>query len=181
MVLTNQWQFQETGIGWNSHRRAHVIYDLKDPSLEVPFTALVVAREANLRLIERDDRLHPLDRDHEWNGYHARFPLVIGGAPDFCPRLHRFCSLSHEEARRRVDELIDRIQGRPEEEGRSRVRNLAERMARAFRDMYQRVIDELKALIQAGQAPPGARAEINQLEQKINTLNQFIATQGGSS
>ena len=87
--------------------------------------------------------------------------------------------MSHAEIRVQVDELVDRIQGRPEEGGRSRVPNVAERMARAFRNMYQQVIDELEAQIQAGQAPPGAQAEISQLEQKIDTLSQFIATQQG--
>jgi len=174
-LLSNQWQFSETGLGGNSHRRVQIMYDLSDPSLETPFARLVEAREENLALLLRDERLHPLDQDHEWNEYHARFPLVIGTAPDLYPRLRRFCSLSHETAAERVEDLVDRIQGRQAEE--DQVPSVAERAASQFRNMYQRVIDELEALLDLGTAPPGAQAEIDRLQRKIDTLTQFITSQ----
>ena len=140
--------------------------------------ALVRARDANLLLLTQDERLHPLDRDPEWEAYHRRFPLSVGSPPDLYPRLRRFCTLSHETARLSVDNLIDRIQGRPPRGNERRVPSVAETVAGAFIGLYEAVIDELEALIEAGQAPPGAQAEIDRLQVKIDTLNQFIASLG---
>lgn len=178
-MLDRKWQFwqmhwtdaagnRQHGIPANLWRRIPVIYALpKAPaSLQAAYVQAVLAI---LRAPFRRD-LFPLDRDEEWLAYHRRFPpapdrpadLAIGPPPDFHPRLRRFCDLDHAVAQKQVDNLIDRIRGRP---GDPPVHSLAWRMARAFIDLYQRVIRQ-------SQDP----AEIAQLQSYVAILSQFLQT-----
>jgi len=128
--------------------------------------------------------LRPLDRDDEFIGYAIRFGWPVG-APDFHPRLRRFCSLDHQLAAERVADLVDRIQGRVDRDQDGnvvrRVPSAAERIIQAFINLYQRVINELQARINADPPPPGGevaamQAEINELQARIDALTQFLQT-----
>jgi hypothetical protein len=67
-----------------------------------------------------------------------------------------------------VESLIDEIQG--SSDPNNPVPSVAQTMTQGFIDLYDRVISALQASL------PGSQAEINQLQQKIQTLNQFLQT-----
>jgi len=179
-LLDDKWQFQRMGLWSTRVRRIPVIYALaKAPPALV--SAYVAAVQAIVNAPFQDD-LRPLDRDDEWIGYGIRFGWG-GTAPDFYPRLRRFCAVSHEVARERVDDLIDRIQGRVQREAEGnvtrRIPSVAQTMAGRFIGLYRRVIRQLEALL-GGSPPPSPgqgvsiQAEIDELETKIETLYQFL-------
>ena len=80
--------------------------------------------------------------------------------------------------------LIDQIRGGFEQDGEGNVRRIpsvAERLAEAFIALYERVIRELEARLNAAPPPSPARvaaiqAEINGLNAKIAVLEQFLLT-----
>jgi hypothetical protein len=186
-MLDNKWQYwdmQWTDAAGNRHwgvpsnvwRRIPVIYALAKapPALS---TAYVQAVLAILRAPFRRD-LFPLDRDDEFIGYSQRF-VWRSGAPDFHPRLRSFCDLDHAAAQQKVDELIDRIQGKKDPP--PRVPSVAEVMTRAWINLYNRVINELQNQINGVPPPsPGQiaamKAEIAQLQKQIDVLNTFLQT-----
>jgi hypothetical protein len=177
-LLDNLWQYQRTGLSSNRQRRIPVIYELA----QAPASFSQAYVQAVMAILQNPSReaLNPLDRDDEFIGYSTRFGWG-SGAPDFHPRLRRFCSLDHELAQERVEELIDRIVGRPDDDGDGGVPSLAERMTRAWIRLYQRVIDELHALMDAQPPPPpgttaAIQAEIDFLEQQIDILEQYLRT-----
>jgi hypothetical protein len=157
-LLDDKWQYDQMGLSSNRSRRTIVLYELPkaDPSLANAYMAAAMAIvSAPFR-----DALRPLDNDDE-------FIYWRGGAPDFHPRLHQFCSLKQDEARDRVQDLIDRIQGH---KGDPEVPSLAQRMAEAFRGLYQYAIRQLQ------QSPGNNQAQIAQLQQKIAILDQFLGS-----
>ena len=103
-------------------------------------TAYVQAVLAILRAPFRRD-LFPLDRDDEFIGYSQRF-VWHPGPPISIRDCHHFCDLDHAVAQQKVDELIDRIQGKKDPP--PRVPSVAEVMTRAWINLYNRVINELQ-------------------------------------
>ena len=179
-LLDNKWEFQRMGLSSNRQRRIPAIYELArtNPAFVNAYIQAVVAI---LQAPFRED-LRPLDRDDEFIAYAIRFGWG-SGAPDFHPRLSRFCGLSHEVAGERVEQLIDRIRGRldPEEDGARRIPPVAETMARAFVRLYERVIRQVQDMISADPPPPpgetaAMQGEIAELQAKIDVLNAFLAT-----
>ena len=173
LMLDGRWQYPQMGLSSSWRRRIPVIYLLQTapPNLVTSYVQAVVA----IYYASFQEALRPLDNDEEYIYYGQLFGW--GGAPDFHPRLNRFCSLDRSLADERVEDLIDRIQGRDD----PRVSSLAERMARAFIGLYERVIREYETLLGADPPPSAAQraamqAEIGQLRQKIDTLNQFMQT-----
>ncbi|NLF07114.1 MAG: hypothetical protein GX594_03910 [Pirellulaceae bacterium] len=181
LILDDCWRYGEMSwqLGDNTVRlhenttpRIPVIYEYdKQEQMATAYVQAVLA----IYYATFQDALRPLDNDEEFIRYGQLFGW--GGAPDFHPRLSRFCSLDRALAGQRVDDLIVRIQGRDD----PRAAGLAERMARSFIGLYERVIQEYETLIDA-EPPPSAgeiaamQADIGQLQQKIDTLNQFLAT-----
>lgn len=176
LLLDDCWRYGE--MSWqlngetitlpgNTTPRIPVIYEYdKQTQMATGYVQAALA----IYFASFQDALRPLDNDEEYIQYQ-------GGAPDFHPRLSRFCDLDRSIADERVEDLIDRIQGRDD----PRVADLTERMARAFIGLYERVIQDYETLIAADPPPSAAeiaamQAEINQLQQKIDTLNQFLAT-----
>lgn len=181
-LLDDKWQYQRMGMGHNRQRRIPVIYALAKapPGLVDAYVQAVVA----ILYAPFRPQLAPLDRDDEFIQYGRRFGWG-GGAPDFHPRLRRFCSLDLLLAAQRVEDLIDRIQGevQRDEDGNvtRRIPCVAEKMTRAFINLYERVIQELQRQISASPPPPAGQlasiqAEIDQLEAKIDVLSQFLET-----
>ncbi|NMC19060.1 MAG: hypothetical protein GYA33_01460 [Thermogutta sp.] len=176
-LLDNRWEFSRTGMSGNGDHRIPAIYSL--PTAPPGYSlAYVQAARAILAMPRRDD-LRVLDRDDEFAAYNARFGWG-GGSPDFHPWLQRFCSLDRQTAQERVDSLIERIAGVRGGPGQAHVPSLAEQMARAFRDLYDRVIRELQNQLNAAPPPPPGQTisiqnEIADLQRKIDTLNAFLA------
>ena len=178
-LLDDKWQYRrmqwpEEGyrLGSNVQRRIPVIYALARVS-EPIVQAHIQAAKAILGAAFRD-QLAPLDRDEEYAYYQLLFGWGIG-APDFHPRLHRFCGLDPTDAAGKQQRLIDRIQGRP---ARPRVPSVAERMTRAFISLYGRAKREYESMDTTVMPPAEAaavRAQIAQLEAKIQTLQEFLA------
>ncbi len=177
VLLDDRWQHGQMSWSYggdtatvpsNTSWRIPVIYAIQTAAARYAGSyvdAVVAIYYASFR-----DALAPLDRDDEFIKYR-------GGAPDFYPRLNRFCSLDKELADARVDDLINRIQGRDD----PRVPDVAETMTVAFIDLYRRTIEAYQRLL--GATPPPSqteiaamRAEIKQLEKKIDTLEQFLKT-----
>ena len=194
-LLDNKWQFQRmhwpamrTGIPWNDYRRIPVIYGFpaSDPGLLDAYVAAVVA----IYYAPFRPDLFPLDRDDEFRSYIRRFSYSrrfrsrVGSVPDFHPNLARYCGLDHGEVQPLVDDLVDRIQGSVERDDDGnvtrRIPGVAARMTDAFINLYEAVIDELNDLLDATPPPTPAeraamRAEIADLEEKIETLRAFRA------
>lgn len=174
-LLDDKWQYQRMGLGSTSQRRIPVIYILAKAPAGLA-NAYVQAYKAIVGAPFRAD-LAPLDKDDEFIGYGQMFGWG-SGAPDFYPRLSGFCTLDKEEAQRNVDDLINRIQGRPEgvENGQRvpKIPSLAETMANAFIGLYQRVIGEIKRRSAPNQPPPAWQQMIDQLQQKIDILKEFL-------
>lgn len=160
-LLDDKWQYQRMGLPANTHRRIPVIYTLA----RAPAGMVNAYVNGVVGLLQGPFRaaLAPLDRDDEflaWEGY----------APDFHPRLGRFCDLDPAEAEDRVEQLVDRIRGKEERDSQGRlvrrIPSLAERMANSFIALYRRAIQRLQSV-------PGNEAQIATLEAKIGLLEQF--------
>ncbi len=181
-LLCDTWEYKRMGLGDNTSCRIPLVYTLPAAYEEAMWAqAYSAARKAILDLFQKNKDLWPLDRDEEWIFYsriiHSVDPRWPLEAPDFHPGLNGFCSLDKELADARVNDLIDRIQGRDD----PRVPDVAERMTVAFIDLYRRTIEAYQRLL--GARPPPSqteiaamRAEIKQLEKKIDTLEQFLKT-----
>ncbi|MDZ7616809.1 MAG: TadE family protein [Patescibacteria group bacterium] len=179
-LLDDLWQYQRMGLSSNRQRRIPVIYELA----QAPASYSQAYVQSVMAILNNPNRaaLQPLDQDDEFLGYSARFGWG-SGAPDFHPRLSQFCSLDHEIAQERVDDLIERIAGHVEYDAEGneigRTPGLPNRMTQAWIGLYRRVIDSLQALIDAQPPPlPGAgaamQAEIDQLERQIEVLQEYL-------
>jgi hypothetical protein len=174
VLLDDAWDCRRMGL-WNTWRlRVPVIYQLA--TVGPGYVAAYVQAVRGLLDPALRQALRPLDRDDEFIGYSMRFEWGRG-APDFHPRMHSFCTLSHETAGDRAQNTIDRIQGNDDED----IRGVPERMTSAFINLYENVIDELQDRMSAQPPPPpgemaAMQAEIAELEDKIDTLRQYLAT-----
>lgn len=177
-MIGGKWQWQpvrqadeEYRLGSNRQPRIPVIYTL--PKAPSALVGVYVQTALTLLYAAFQPQLRPLDNDEE-------FLLYRGYAPDFHPRLRRFCGLDPAPAEERKENLVDRIQGKVEkdEEGnlRRRIPGVPERMTRAFIGLYQGVIAQLKSQADTGPLPPAARTQIRELENKVAKLKQFLAT-----
>jgi len=173
-LLDDKWQHRRMGLASTHERRIPVIYELAKapPAVSEAYTQAVM----NVINAPFADDLRPMDNDDEYRYYGERFGWSTR-SPDFYPRLRRFCSFDPDVADERVEDLVDRIQGkREDDDGVSRrVPSVAETMTRAFISLYERVI---RAIESGGTQPlpPGATAEIAALRKKIDTLNEFLQT-----
>jgi hypothetical protein len=175
-LLDDKWQYPQMGLSSNRQRRIPVIYALAKaaPSLVNMYSQAAWA----LLKAPFQPQLRPLDNDEEFIYYSNLFGWGTG-PPDFHPRLRPFGTLDLALAAERVQDLIDRIQGKvqPDDRGRTnrKIPGVPEKMTRAFIRLYQRVIDELRA--RSGTPPPPlVQAQIRELEKKIEQLTQFLGT-----
>ena len=177
--LDDKWQYQRTDwseegacLPENAWRRIPVIYRLPQvsPSLVIAYTTAAYAiLEAPFR-----QALGPLEtwRDAEFIEYALRFGCRVPRR-DFHPRLQRFCSLDDELADGRVEDLIDRIQGKGHRAEPDWVPGVAWELTQGYIELYRRVIRELEARINA--VPPPSPAEIAAMLAKITELDNKIA------
>ena len=118
------------------------------------------------------EELYPLDKDDEFIYYNTLFGWGTG-APDFYPTLTAFCDVDHGIADQQVQDLIDRIQGNPQQG----VPDVAEDMTRAFIALYNRVINQVNNA--SPPLPPAIaalQAQLPELQAKVNILNKFLQT-----
>ncbi len=178
-LLDDKWQYAEMGLSSNGRRRSPLIYALPKISGEAYITTALGLYFTFYHDSPWKEYLAPLDRDGEFL-YFAQLFGWAGGAPDFQPRLGRFCSLDRSLADDCVSRLIDRIQGQTN----PRLSDVAERMARAFIGLYERAIQGYQKLLSGNPSPlpdqtADLQAQIHQLEQKIGVLRQFQKTLEG--
>ena len=201
-VLDRAWQHPEIGTPpWRrlahtclkcgpAFRRIPLLYGLPspDPSLVNSYQVAAI----NLFLTSFRPELYPLDWEYEFRSYSRRFIWPEEWEwhpPDFHPTPGHFCSLDDDEARRSVDALVDRIKNVPRRMvdawiDKQMVPNQPPKIGSHPRGLYPRVISELEALIAAAEAmqPPPMdkiaawKAEIAELEKKIDILEQFSKT-----
>ena len=163
--LDDKWQYQRMGLGSTEQRRIPVIYALAkaSPAMVNAYVQTVVAIIGSPLRAD----LAPLDRDDE-------FRLWERSAPDFHPRLTRFCTLDLDKAKQNASDLIDHIQGK--DERKHPVASVAQTMAQAFIGLYQRVIDRLRGPFAPNSPPPAIQAQIDQFQAKIDILEKFLKT-----
>jgi hypothetical protein len=184
------------GGGHNETRRIPVIYDLGILTAETDlveslyqYPAFVQAFYAMANGVNWDDfkplagpGLYGQDlRDDEDLFYENFFPSSYT-YPDgrvvyrpFGRHIHRvgaslggFCSLDETAIQERVDNLIDRIQGKE----RPHVAGVAERVARQYISLYRAVINRYNDPLPNDPSP--AAGEISALEKKCDQLQEFI-------
>ncbi len=164
-LIDNKWEYQRTRLSGNWLRRIPALYKLVQAASLA--NAYVAACGAILDTPSRS-ALRPLDRDDE-------FLYWRQWAPDFHPRLKRFCTTDLEVATEAVEDLIDRIRGH-EPPPEPRIKGLAERMAEAFIALYESVIRQLETQLAAQpDGMTGLQGQIDDYQQKIDTLRQFLA------
>ena len=94
-------------LGSNLTPRIPVIYEYdKKKEMSAAYVQAVMA----ILNAPFNNALKPLDQDDEFIFYGQLFGW--GGAPDFYPRLAGFCDVDRSLADERVQDLIDRIQGK---------------------------------------------------------------------
>jgi hypothetical protein len=183
-LLDNTWDFRRMGLWGNTDFRIPLVYTLAPVAAQQAWAAVYnAARQAIITMLFPSGMnvrgpLWPLDRDDEFIYYSQLFGWG-SGAPDFHPRLAGFCSLDRKLADDRVNDLVNHIQGKKDQ--RNHIADVAETMTRAFINLYERSIQAYRRLMNATPPPPpgqlaNMQAQINQLQQKIDTLNQFLQT-----
>ncbi len=145
-LLHNKWQFRNMGLDHNNERRTDEpegdpLYRLPDfPDLRMAhFNAMNSL--CNYWNYERE--LEVLDREPEFRQYAQNLFASGGGYRDYHPRVG-FCTLERSDVDEKVEDLIDRIQGRPEEGDEKEVPNLAERMTGSFVGYYKGVLRKIE-------------------------------------
>ena len=174
-MLDDRWQFQQMGMWSNEQRRIPVLYVLpKVPDMGATYVQVIFAiLNAPFR-----PQLKPLDQDDEFLFYSQLFDWG-SGTPSFYPTLPSDppCYPDQQSAENDVQNLIDRIQGRKD----PHVVGVPEAMTLAFIGLYTRAENAYQNEMNAVPPPSPAQqaaiqASINQLQSKIDALNQFLGT-----
>lgn len=185
-------------------RRIPLLYGLPTPDASLVNAYRVAAIALYLTSFRQD--LYPLDWDDEFRSYSRRFHWPEEwewSPPDFHPMPNQFCSLDDDRARQSVDALIDRIKNVPKTMvhawiNQQTVPNQPPETGSHPQGLYprviyelQRMIDRLQGMIDAAKrqkSPPwgqiaawqaqidAARAEIAELQKKIDILEQYLKT-----
>jgi hypothetical protein len=144
-ILGDPWQFSDMGLSDNGQRRIPVIYDLAKAPASLSQAYFNAARAIlNPRL---QWAVRALDHDDEF------LAAGLGSAMDFHPVLGALCTRDREVVRQAVDFL------------KTRIADVPENLAREFRDMYER-------LLQEGRDDPALRAKVQALDAFLESLQQ---------
>ena len=177
----------------NEHRRIPIIYDLGIISPESDLVESLY-QEAGFRNayfamatgVNWND-LKPLggqdaygrelrdDEDVFYENHFPDFPVPPGPFGRHMgnqhPRLGSFCTLDEEQIQERVENLIDRIQGKDD---RPTVPGVPERLSRSYQGLYRAAINRYNRQWPNDPRPQGN--EQDDLQQKIDELDGFIGT-----
>lgn len=186
-LLDDTWEFQRMVWGaqnaWlpsNQSRRIPVIYALAkaDSSLSTAFSQAVMA---SLRAAYRRS-LRPLDDDEELEYYlttYLGYPAGTG-VPNFATRYRvpSVCSMDAAAIQALVDNLVNRIQGTPDANGRL-IGGMPADITRGYIRAYNRIIRALQNLLNADPPPAdpaGIQAAIASLQAEVDALQQLLQT-----
>ena len=169
-LLDGKWQFWQLGYGGNTSRRLRRLYDLLNVPGAQGQKAIYQQSAQQTQAIYMRPALFVLDRDDEFIAWYG-WP-----APDFHPRLPRFCSLDVQDVQQRyVERHIPRIDSIPRPSNpRYDPPGVPRRMTQSFLSMYRQQLRILE-----NSPPPlssAQQAQIAVLKQKIQILEDFLAT-----
>jgi len=178
-LLDDKWQYHEMGLASNGDHRSTLVYNLPTASSRAYVKAATDLYYTFYCNEPWTNYIAPLDRDPEFLAYGRIIrrvdPRYGISTPDFHPQLQVFCGLDTSLVDELVHNLIDRIQGNKD----LHVSSVAERMTRAFVDLYTRARQAYQTLMSADPPPSNLaemQSQVDQLEQDIKTLNQFLDT-----
>ena len=146
-IVDDKWQYNTPTMGMK-HNREHripIIYTLPTAASSMMsgyIGAAMAILDGTLQAA-----LSPLDHDSDFIYYTALMSGGPGSAPDFQPRLHRFCSTDLSTSDKAVQNLVDHIQGNaakkqfPWSDSKS--------MTRAFLGLYENALQRFKAILAA--------------------------------
>jgi hypothetical protein len=144
-VLGDPWQFDDMGLADNGQRRIPVIYDLVKAPASLSAAYFNAARAILNPQLQW--ALRALDHDDEF------LAMGLGTAFDFHPALGAMCTKNHDVVRQAVEFL------------KKRIADVPENLARQFREMYER-------LLQEGRDDSALRAKVQALDQFLEALQQ---------
>jgi hypothetical protein len=178
-LLDGKWAYyRDMGLYYFSDRRTPLLYAFQkaDPAYEQAYVQAVVA----ILFAPCRPARFPLDRDDEFIYYNTLFGWG-SGSPDFYPQLIQFCSLDPAVADLQVQNLIDRIQGNPQQG----IPSVAKNMAQAFIALYEQVIYAVQHPNSiTPPLPPGQLAalqgQVPTLQNNIDQLEEFLMSLGSS-
>jgi len=179
-ALNNRWVWEVTGSRGTRDLRIPLIYTVPQTGAEYGYATKYIQAVVRIWYSAFQADLWPMDKDAEFIYWGRRFQAMgLRGwsrhAPDFFRSfawLSGFCSLDEVDVRSRVNNLIDRIQGRDDDQADPpvHVTGIAERMREAFRAFFERVVQELENELKA-EPPP---TDPGQIQREIDALNKEI-------
>ena len=175
-MLDDRWQFQQMGMWSNEQRRIPVLYVLP----KVPDSMAQAYVQAILAILNAPFRpqLKPLDQDDEFLFYSQLFDWGSGAplSTRRCRPIRRAIPTRQSAAERRTE--LDRPHSR--EEGSARGGRARGDGPGVYRPLYRAqnaYRNEMNAVPPPSPAQQAAiQASINQLQPKIDALNQFLGT-----
>lgn len=181
-TFNGRWVWETTGARANRDFRVPLLYTVPQTGAESGYATMYIQAVARIWYSSFQADLWPMDKDDEYIYWTRRF--FLEGQPDWVPRrgvpdfyrdfawLDMPCSVDETDVRARVDHLIDRIQGRDDDQAHPPIHipGIAEQMRRAFRRFFQEVVNELTRQLQADPPPPNS----DRIQQEIDALNQEI-------
>lgn len=174
-VLDDTWEFHQMGYNHNRDRRARLLYEI-EPSAwrnvsrlkdRLDYQKEQLTHPSNWPPPITPEHLKPLDNDGELGWLGRVTPMLPKVPPDFYAEVsgnvQGLCLADSAQLRRHpeYEAFLERIQSLPG------------RVGERFRSYYQERIDFLRS---QNPLPPGALQEIQQLQQRIADINQFLTS-----
>lgn len=167
-LVDDKWQYNTPTMGM-PHNLAHripIIYTL--PTAASSMMSGYIGAAMAILDGSLQSALSPLDHDSDFIYYSALFSGGPGSAPDFQPRVQRFCSTDKTTSDAAVQNVIDRIN------------NLDTTMTERFLRLYKDARRRFEAILAA--KPPAPASQQALANQQIPILNTDISQlQGGST
>lgn len=163
-----RWQIVDMGIA-NSSRRILRTYDFQLEGHDPEATQRYQQSEIDNIQVYADPGLFVLDRDQDLAQWRYGQGVRFNPGFDFYPRPDTSrCEMDPSI----VEQLVLRIKGGQDSNGRD-YESVPETMSRTFIRMYQDLINQLEA---QDPIPPSDQALIDEYQEYIDQLNEFLAT-----
>jgi hypothetical protein len=163
-LLDGTWAYWQTGQYGNDSRRMPSLYPNTPPQNSGEKAAYDQAYQAISNASFRSD-LAVLDHDEELRAYYGNYS-------NFHPGIN-FCSLDPTYVREKYIVSPNGLL--------ARIANVPKTITNRFLSMYRSQLATLKAALQAAQQsgsppPPGIQSQIDALEQKVQTLQDYLSS-----
>jgi hypothetical protein len=163
-LLDGTWAYWQTGQYGNESRRMPALYPNTPPQNSAEKAAYDQAYQAIVNASFRSN-LAVLDHDEELRAYYTNYP-------NFHPGIS-FCSLDPTYVREKYIASRNGLL--------TRIANVPKTITNRFLSMYRSQLSALKAALQAAQQsgtppPPGIQGQIATLEQKVQTLQDYLSS-----